>query len=148
MQKLNLIYTLTGLCFCFVNCLYSIKPNYTIEKFDATTRPKAEVRYVTVSRRSGATKESVKTDLSNVIDFTEYSESDKDKIQISIRGGAGEDEDIFGKIGIGKEFVILNEEDWVNINKTFIDLIDIFNLICKKYQTFLDVIFKENSASA
>ncbi|EMN02952.1 hypothetical protein LEP1GSC021_4714 [Leptospira noguchii str. 1993005606] len=52
------------------------------------------------------------------------------------------------KIGIGKEFVILNEEDWVNINKTFIDLIDIFNLICKKYQTFLDVIFKENSASA
>ncbi|EMO91495.1 hypothetical protein LEP1GSC024_2633 [Leptospira noguchii str. 2001034031] len=90
----------------------------------------------------------MKTDLSNVIDFTEYSESDKDKIQISIRGGAGEDEDIFGKIGIGKEFVILNEEDWVNINKTFIDLIDIFNLICKKYQTFLDVIFKENSASA
>ncbi|MDI7229178.1 hypothetical protein QMM87_10915 [Leptospira santarosai] len=52
------------------------------------------------------------------------------------------------KIGIGKEFVTLNEEDWVNINKTFIDLIDIFNLICKKYQTFLDVIFKENSASA
>ncbi|AVQ12551.1 Uncharacterized protein XB16_2225 [Leptospira santarosai] len=99
MQKLNLIYTLTGLCFCFVNCLYSIKPNYTIEKFDATTRPKAEVRYVTVARRSGATKESVKTDLSNVIDFTEYSESDKDKIQISIRGGAGEDEDLFGKIG-------------------------------------------------
>ncbi|EMJ91792.1 hypothetical protein [Leptospira alstonii] len=99
MQKLNLIYSLIGLCFCFLNCLYSVKPNYKIEKFEATTKPKAEVRYITVSQRSGATKWSVKTDLSNVIDFTEYSESDKDKIQISIRGGAGENEDTFGKIG-------------------------------------------------
>ncbi|RHX77482.1 hypothetical protein [Leptospira yasudae] len=94
MQKLNLVYLLIGLCFCFESCLYSVKPKYKIEKFETHARPKAEMGFVNEDPRGA------KAILSGVIDFIEYSANDKEKIRISIAGGGGEKENDFGKIGL------------------------------------------------
>ncbi|TGM04703.1 hypothetical protein EHQ86_10920 [Leptospira yasudae] len=97
MQKLNLI---IGFCFCFVSCLYSVKPNYTIERFESARRPQAEIGYVSFGNRSF--KETLKKDFGRFIEVTEYSEKERDKIRIAIQEYSYRDEDknTFGKIGI------------------------------------------------
>ncbi|EMY15261.1 hypothetical protein LEP1GSC043_2756 [Leptospira weilii str. Ecochallenge] len=99
MQKLNLIYLLLGLCFFFVNCLHTVKPNYKIESFESLTRPKAVIGPGSLG--GPALKEMVKKDLSKYIDLTEYSETEKDKIQIVFQEYSPKKEDnSYGKIGL------------------------------------------------
>lgn len=88
-----------GLCFCFVNCLHSVKPNYTIERFESTTRPKAEIGSESIG--GPALKETLKKEFSKFIDLTEYSETDRDKLRIVIQDYSNpKDEDnSYGKIG-------------------------------------------------
>ncbi|OMI16897.1 hypothetical protein [Leptospira weilii] len=99
MQKLNLVYLFIGLCFCFVNCLHTVKPNYKVERFESTTRPKAEIG--SASLGGPALKETLKNDLSKFIDLTEYSETDKDKLRIIIQdySNSNDEDDSYGKIG-------------------------------------------------
>lgn len=100
MQKLNLIYLLLGLCFFSVNCLYSVKPNYTIERFEAKTKPKAEIGFESLG--DSALRETLKKEFSKFIDLTEYSETDKDKIQIVLQEYSFpiENDNTYGKIGL------------------------------------------------
>uniref|UniRef100_UPI000774C0D3 hypothetical protein n=1 Tax=Leptospira interrogans TaxID=173 RepID=UPI000774C0D3 len=99
MQKLNLIYLLLGLCFFSVNCLYSVKPNYTIERFETATRPKAEIGFESLG--DSALRETLKKEFSKFIDLTEYSETNKDKIQIVLQEYSPKKEDnSYGKIGL------------------------------------------------
>ncbi|AJR14764.1 hypothetical protein LEP1GSC107_2434 [Leptospira interrogans serovar Grippotyphosa str. UI 12769] len=99
MQKLNLNYLLIGLCFFSMNCLHTVKPNYKIESFESLTRPKAVIGPGSLG---GPTlKEMVKKDLSKYIDLTEYSETEKNKIQIVFQEYSPREEDnSYGKIGI------------------------------------------------
>ncbi|EMM72628.1 hypothetical protein M9Y82_17060 [Leptospira weilii] len=107
MQKLNLIYSLIGFCFCLVNCLHTVKPNYKVEKFESTTRPQAEIGYVSLGNRS--IKESLKKDFSRFIEITEYSEKEKDKIRIAIQEYyySDEDKNTLGKIGLFNFCIII-----------------------------------------
>lgn len=87
------------MCFCFLNCLYSVKPNYTIERFESLTRPKAVIG--PGSFGGPALKETLKKEFSKFIDLTEYSETEKDKIQIVFQEYSPREEDnSYGKIGI------------------------------------------------
>lgn len=98
MQKLNLIYLLLGLCFVSVNCLHLVKPNYKIERFEATTRPKAEIGPESLG--GPALRETLKKNFSKFIDLTEYSEVDKDRLRIVIQEYSPRDEEnSYGKIG-------------------------------------------------
>ncbi|WP_025178816.1 hypothetical protein [Leptospira kirschneri] len=98
MQKLNLICSLIGLCFFSVNCLYSVKPNYTIERFESATRPKAEMGPESLG--GPALRETLKKNFSKFIDLTEYSEVDKDRLRIVIQEYSPRDEEnSYGKIG-------------------------------------------------
>ncbi|EKO23975.1 hypothetical protein [Leptospira interrogans] len=94
MQKLNLIYLLLGLCFFSVNCLYSVKPNYTIERFEASIKPKASIWTQETTGNKFITKND-SYGLSKYIDL-----ADLHLLNVRLRSGSVEKEDNYGSIGL------------------------------------------------
>ncbi len=84
----------------FLGCLHTVKPLYKVERFEAATRPKAEI--APESLGGPAIKEMLKKELSKYIDLSEFSETDRDKIQIVLNEYSFpiENDNSYGKIGL------------------------------------------------
>ncbi|WP_235594106.1 hypothetical protein, partial [Leptospira interrogans] len=77
-----------------MNCLYSVKPNYTIERFEAKTKPKASIWTQETTGNKFITKND-SYGLSKYIDL-----ADLHLLNVRLRSGSVEKEDNYGSIGL------------------------------------------------